>query len=277
MNPLDNLTQSLLSILDTHGEWQIFRDDILDLLGLDIRDVYSRIIASKDPMVDFRTSIYSNDNVGALICLLECFGYKEAPQTFWERGLWIPYEIQVELQEILIEEVKAIKSQHQIDYDTFLSIFDSVSGFSRSLDVYLEEFFSLDEVTGRAIRKLLKSHYVKTLNETELLLQKLARELFRRGIIPYRDLFSDIFIKLKGFLISIGRIKSPRKKVSPIDEAQLNARQLFGYSRDQHIHLKELKQRYKNLMKQYHPDVNPRGLELAKDINRAYSILLPEI
>ena len=272
---MDKLIEVILKKLDAQGNWQISRNDILDLLGLEIQDVYKRIVSSTDPMVDFKFSSYSQNDVGSLISLLECFGYNEAPQTFWRAGLWIPYPIQVELQEILIDEIAADRTKHKIDYDAFLSIFDHVSSFPRSIDVYLEEFFSREEISHRAILRLLEIHSVKAVDTTELLLQKLIHELFRREIVPYRTLFSDIFIKLKAFLIYKGRIESPPKQTAPIDKVQINARQLFGFSQNQQILLKELKKRYKNLMKQYHPDVNPQGLELAKDINRAYSVLLP--
>ena len=138
MTPLDNLIESVLNNLDTQGTWQISRDDILDILGLDIRDVYRLIASSTDPLVKFETSLYSQSDAGALISLLECFGYDRASQIFWCAGLWIPYGIQVELQETLIDEIIAERSQHRIEYDIFLSIFDNVSSFPRSLDVYLE-------------------------------------------------------------------------------------------------------------------------------------------
>jgi len=274
MTPLDDLIKYILNNLDTQGSWQISRDDILNLLGLHIQDVYKLMVSSTDPLVKFSISSYSQNDAGALISLLECFGYDQAPQSFWRAGLWIPYRIQVELQESLIDEITSVRSQHKIKYDTFLSIFDNVSSFHRSLDVYLEEFFSRDEITNRTIGKLLKAHSVKMEDPRGLLLQELSYELFRREIVPYRNLFSDIFMKLKAFLISRGRMESPGKQIPLLDETQWNARQLFDYSNDQQILLKELKKRYKKLMKQYHPDVNPQGLEFAKNINRAYSFLL---
>ncbi|TVQ23752.1 MAG: hypothetical protein EA383_13360 [Spirochaetaceae bacterium] len=38
-----------------------------------------------------------------------------------------------------------------------------------------------------------------------------------------------------------------------------------------------IKRAYKGLMLRYHPDVNPRGLDKAKEINRAYSVLLEAV
>lgn len=275
MTALDKLSDSILNELKVRGTWQFSRDDILELLGLEIQDVYVRIISSPDPLVDFKTSTYSQNDAGALISLLECLGFDEAPEHFWQAGLWLPYEVQVELQAQILDEIAIAKAKHKIEYDTYLSIFDSVSNFHRSLEIYLEEYFPIEEISAEAILKLLKSLSVKNKNETEQLLRLMAHELIRREIIPFRNLFSELFLTLKGFLISKGRLESPRREKPKLNEAMMRARRLFGYSETHLIDGKELKQRYKNLMKQYHPDINPGGLEQAKDINRAYSMLLP--
>lgn len=275
MTALEKLSDSILKELKTRGTWQYSRDEILELIGLNIQDVYVQIVSSANPLVDFKTSSFSQNDTGALISLLECLGFKEAPEHFWQAGLWLPYEVQVELQEHLLDEISVVRSQHKIEYETYLSMFDSVSNFHHSLDIYLEEYFSIEEISAKAIEKLLKAYSLKNENEREQLMRRMAHEMFRREIIPFRNLFSELFMTLKGFLISKGRLESPRREKPKLNEAQMSARQLFGYSESQIIERKELKQRYKNLMKKYHPDVNPRGLELAKDINRAYSTLLP--
>ena len=38
-----------------------------------------------------------------------------------------------------------------------------------------------------------------------------------------------------------------------------------------------LKKRYRALMKQYHPDLNPGGLERSKQVNTAYTVLLASL
>jgi len=38
----------------------------------------------------------------------------------------------------------------------------------------------------------------------------------------------------------------------------------------------ELRSRYRQLIMQYHPDVNPAALERCKDITAAYSLLISE-
>jgi curved DNA-binding protein CbpA len=43
---------------------------------------------------------------------------------------------------------------------------------------------------------------------------------------------------------------------------------------DQPLAADALRRRYRELMKRYHPDVNPSGLERCKEINAAYAVLM---
>lgn len=277
MKPLEYLIKALLKRQDTEGCWQISRDEILEILDLDIRDVYVQIIRSENPLVDFGTSEFSEKDSGALISLLECLGYEKAPDIFSKMGLWIPYSIQVDLLAALIDEITSARNSHTIEFENFLSIFDRFGNFQRSLEIYLEEHFSLPDYIGGAVNTVLSLNFREKRDNHRLLLTRLANELVRREIVPYWNLFSPLYEELKAYLIAKGRMDAPGNAKPAIDKAQSEARRLFSYSKDEAIAKKELKDRYKKLMKRYHPDVNPQGLEKSKEINRAYSLLLARI
>ena len=52
-----------------------------------------------------------------------------------------------------------------------------------------------------------------------------------------------------------------------------NALKLYGFSSIANITKEELNKRRIKLVKQYHPDVNPKGEDLIKDVNAAYDLL----
>lgn len=270
---MDRLKQLIELIQETssgRGSWKISRDEVLEALNLDIRDVYSRIVLSQNPLVDYATSEFTERDAGALISLLECLGFEEAPEQFNRSGLWVPYATQVDLLSALIDEVNVVREKHIIDYEGFLSIFDHFRNFHRSLEIYLDENFPTAEIIEKAVDSVRNSN-------NYALLKKLAEELIRREILPYWNLFTPLFEKLKTFLIAKGRLDAPGRKEAPINEAEREARQLFSYSIEENITKKDLKSRYKNLMKRFHPDINPKGLEQSKEINTAYSTLLARI
>lgn len=263
-----------------HGAWEISRDELFILLDIELRDAYRQMASCSDPVVDYHIISYNSENAGALVSLLECLGYSDAPRLFWEAGLWVPYEIQVELQELLVEKIVGARNSHDINFHTFLSMFDSFGNFVRSLDCYLEEFFSREEITDRAVWAVIDTHHEVSAERASILLHGLAREFYRREIVPYRNLFVEIFLKLKIFLMEQGRIESEadNRWQSEAEETagkeDLWARKIFGVGASDPISPGLLKKKYKTLMKIYHPDVNPTGLEQAKEINRAYALLL---
>ena len=285
MNSADKLIREIKSLIDPRGNWKISRDRVLDLLGMKIQDAYPLMAASRDPLVDFSTSEYGRENTGVLISLMECLGFKNAPEDFWRAGLWIPYEVQVELQESLIRKISSAIGTHEIDYDTFLAMFDVFPRFLRAANCYLEEFFSEEALIDEAVKALLNEHPETEFEFAEVSLKLLAAELLRREIISYRVFFTGLFSELKSRLIVEGRIESEyygseydgRGAGAPepgLHKDLREAGRIFGYTSNQAVEKRELRQRYKNLMKRYHPDINPGGLETAKKINRAYGVFL---
>ncbi|MBI9104536.1 MAG: J domain-containing protein [Spirochaetales bacterium] len=290
MKNLDKLTADIVEQLEARGSWSLSRDRILDLLETDIRDVYGLITSSPDPLVSFKTSHFSARDAGELVSLLECLGFSEAPETLWKAGIWIPYEIQIELQELLLHEVVTARKNHSVDYDTFLVIFDHYSKFIRALQVYAAEFFPMEIFMKQGIETLLRNHPETHAATISLLLRKLAGELFRREIIPLWNLLWPIFDQLKDYLIRINRMAEPEPEANDQTgtreegageknhEAALSkARKIFGFGGSEKIKEGQLKKRYKESMKKYHPDVNPEGLEFSKKINIAYALLLSKV
>ena len=77
----------------------------------------------------------------------------------------------------------------------------------------------------------------------------------------------------EGYLKNEGRraAAEPAGQIEPdVVEAARRALGVAGLPLSRRL----LRDRYRALMKRFHPDVNPGGLELAKDINAAYSRLL---
>ncbi len=283
MDSLDDLTASITEKLISQGEWILSRDEVLELVNADICDVYGLIAGSSNPIVSFSTAEYSSQEPGVLVSLLECLGFRDAPLKFWKAGIWIPYEIQIELQEELLKQIVEARDGHKPAFDTFLDIFDHYSQFIRSLQVYTEEFFSRDEYIKTAVTNLLNKHPETNIAVAQLLLNNLAGELLRREIVPLWNLLVPLFTELKEYLIHMHRISEPDEEEhydnwcrgTDENEVKINkARKLFGYGIKDIIDEIDLKKRYKEKMKKYHPDINPKGLELSKEINIAYALLL---
>lgn len=260
---------------------------------MELEDFYTRIEQSRSPLVNFATHEYGHTNIGSLITLLEDIGYDDAPRIFWEAGLFIPYDIQIELQETVIELVSREKSLHSIDFMSFESMFNTFGNFPSALDVYLDEFFPWEHLRDEAAELVIESHPETTGELLRPYMVGLAEQLFRKGYVPYRDLFSDIFLELRQYLIIHGLISDPdfdetrsrggsesgrsRTSEDAFSDRRIEKRRalaLFGLSEVQAANPAQVKRRYKQLMKTYHPDINPMGLEKAKEINTAYLLLI---
>lgn len=233
-------------------------------------------------MVRFSTAEYNDENCGALVSLLEALGFNDAAERMWEAGVFIPVEIQIELQECIIELTQRRIELHNLERESFLAMFDSFPRLSDSLDVYIQEFFSWEDIRDGAVADLI-DHHGETIGEIVTpRLQKLADILRSREILPYRNLFTLIFEELIATLVISGRIsEEPRQsyrrpddnKSSTTSFEQNAALEVLEFPAGSTPNEGQIKQRFKKLMKRYHPDLNPSGLTKAKEINRAYALL----
>jgi DnaJ-class molecular chaperone len=66
-----------------------------------------------------------------------------------------------------------------------------------------------------------------------------------------------------------------KQEKKPEKSKREKAKQIFEIKGD--FNASTLKKRYRELMKKYHPDINPNGLEKSQQINLAYTILLSEV
>jgi hypothetical protein len=217
---------------------------------------------------------FSAKNVGELITILEAFACKEAEYVFKEAGLFLPCEQRLELMELFLIDVNSCLNNHQPHYEDFLAMFHHKKRVVSALELYFEHYFDLDKV----VRELIENYEQNS--ATGFAFKNTSRayfnELFFRHVINKQDLFYSLELNLRTFL----KIEFGYRQTGPDgmkeDEFSVKIREAGKIMRlsSGSFTQKQLRQQYKFLMKQYHPDINPRGLEMSKKINSAYSLLL---
>jgi hypothetical protein len=289
---MENLIRELVRQADAQdGSWTITRDMILDILEIDIREAYSRITKGGNVKLLEERSRFTSAQNGDLVGFLEDLGYSDAGGEFMRAGLWISVELQIEMQRLCIDRISDMRIIHQVQYQTFADMFQEYPRLPVAQQRYLDEFFSIDSILLWAAKEICDAH--SDIDQRAMaLLKDLGQELIRRGIIPYRNLFSPLFDDLQGFLISAGLLpeyRSPQEDRSAsggsdefsshADDPELTRRrawamEVFGIREARAMDRSELRRHYQRLMKRWHPDINPEGLERAKAISRAYAVLL---
>jgi hypothetical protein len=284
--PMEHLIRHIAQRADRGGgTWSVGREQVLELLATDITDAYPRI-ARAGTLAEF--SRFTSLNPGNLVSFLELLGHKDAGERMMRAGLWLPDDLQIELQRVLVERAGDLRLLHNVDYPGFLGIFDDSRSLGEAIARYLEMHFPVPELIAWSAERILENRG-DIHPRSRRLVEELAGELIRRGIVPYLDLFSELLSDLAGFLVTLGKIPDPeaernqsdgRSRRNDGDPASLDrkdrswALKIFSFSPGIDPEPHEIRRRYKQLMKTWHPDINPQGLETAKNINRAYAFLI---
>ncbi len=299
MTAVNKIIEHIARISKKMGYWAITADEVMEITQLEPYK-FKRYLEQARITVNMpkHMNIFSNDNPGDLITLLECiYGKnKDMEKLFSEKGIFINYENMIELNDLLINSANEIMSKHEINENMFQEILNETKSFEEAKDIYLNEEFNIDEIIEKTclsyvslnkfqLDKLAKRNTLKYLNS-----------LFERKILNKNTVLSNVVYKLKQYAIKIHFYQEEsddyssnyyyedKNNVNQGNEGQKHlkkpsrkeiAKSILGIKGEFDINI--LRKKYRNMMKIYHPDINPQGLQKSQEINAAYSVLLEEL
>lgn len=266
-------------------------DELSSLTGIPATDLYSAAYRLGDK-VNFSDAVdgFSNETVGELLTLLEEFHETDIEATFTDYGVFLPHERRLELMANFMAVVQHEARLHEIDQDSFVAMLLHFKSFESSFQTYIEEFFDLEAAIDKTAQfyrrtcKLPQAAFHTARNYLNL--------LFVRKILQIRSLFVSLRNDLAELAWAAGFVGSKRERfytygdtrgeqfgedasrgTAAAEDAVRQALKTMQLRRED-LSPSRLKQQYKRLMKRYHPDVNPEGLEMSKRITSSYSVLL---
>ena len=148
--------------------------------------------------------------------------------------------------------------------------------YERARDVYLEEFFSLDRMRDEAAEQFCTRRVFLSPPLALRGARRLLEMFFSRHVLDAHAVFFRVLEDMRRVGVETGAIGGGRvRRDPPSREEPLvdQARQTLGLDGAQ-LSAAVVKRAYRELMKRFHPDVNPGGLERTQEINGAYAVLL---
>jgi hypothetical protein len=236
--------------------------------------------------------------------------------AFAAAGLFFPHELQAELLATYLQEGQRHAASHEIDREAFIRMLEQRRSYERARDLYLWHAVDLSRVREAAIAHFMEQHDFGFPEVARRTAERLVAFLFRRHVLESATILADISMRLHDIAVELGYAFRPGAGQEGSSEegdeeaaaggapgGQYNGRDAGEGSRSRrrrgragtrrgedrrswalrvmNLSGKEtdpvsLKRQYKQLMKRYHPDVNPRGLAQCQAITQAYSILIRE-
>ena len=266
--------------------WELAPGDLQRLLDLTPEQYYREIYAARmacRPLVslDLATERLSQDSILPLVSLLEHLCGADSGSPCWNgpassspttsrrrlrgRSFWAP------------PPGRSARMKFQSDdFAAMLRTFGSI--VSRARQTYLAHYFDLEDLRRRAARRYCAG---REFTIPELALRNadgVLRFLFAKHILRAESIFGSLHDAFVAAAVRAGYADEPPRRErratrDTVPAAADQARRAMGLGAEP-LTLERLKSRYKQLMKRFHPDVNPSGLRRCQEINVAYSTLV---
>ncbi|HKJ84908.1 MAG TPA: DnaJ domain-containing protein [Spirochaetia bacterium] len=284
MTATETLIQNLQESAVEHGTWSVHSDDLSD--RYDSVDYYRAVYETAQVSVDS----YGPDNVGELLVLIERLTGRDYRPQFREAGLFLSHDDRIELTDRFIRIVQHAVVVHVPEPETFRAMLREFKRYDRAEFVYLDHFFGIDALVSRCADAYLELREAPALRST---VESYLRLLVQRHIVDLHDLAAGLLEILRtvarheGFLRGSWREDESAGQDDASTGHQTNERRSRAGQiattedalrvleiRTSRPTAHEIRESYRRLMRRYHPDINPAGLERAKIINNAYGLLI---
>lgn len=274
MTTTENLIDELQRRVEADGTWDVTADELAD--RYDTVDYYRAVYEAAQVSVD----AYEPDNVGDLLVLLDHLTGRDYREEFHDAGLFLTHEDRIDLTERFTRTVRHAIVLHTPEPETFRAMLREFRRYDRAEFVYLRTFFDTDELVRRCTREYLDSRSAPTLEAT---VEAYLRLLLQRHIVDLHTLAPALMEILRTVARHEGTLPGADREEEEADARSAGgagtdderswALRVLGLSSSEPSR-EEIREQYRRLMRRYHPDINPDGLEAAKEINNAYGVLI---
>ena len=264
--------------------WHLTADELVSLLGIEPAELYRRVYAAslkERPLLELgaATGSFGPESSGELVALLELFYGVEAERRLDEAGVHLSHERRVELQETFLSVGARVFGSHHLDAETFSSMLRAFGGYERARDAYLAEVAGEESLIQEAAELFCARRRFASPELARSTAAWTLRLFFRRKVLSLEEAASPLIHKLRAQAAREGYVReqgpgTARPDAVPDDTAAARERALGVMElAGRRLTPELLRVQYRKLMKRFHPDLNPDGLERSKEINSAYALL----
>jgi hypothetical protein len=263
---LDDLLDLMEIQLTETGTWEIGVQQLCSLADIPFVDGYRNLYQSRRLVSGYIPDTFEFENVADMMSFLSGFSDINVWRKFTNAGAHVDHDDTSELSALYYDEVLRILGAHTLDVETFAQMVARFKTTHRAFLVYKEYFFDLDSVAEHTIERFQTAKKYGRPKLGEYSVRRCLDRLFERKILDNDRLFEPLLARL----IGSEDHSTAGPTTDPAVEGALND---LGLNRLPDS-MKELRDHYKSLMKTYHPDINPSGLDMSKRINAAYAELV---
>lgn len=274
MNYLENKYEILEDIISEiqsrsiEGHWFISFDELITTIDLK-KEIFYKTLYS------IRKLQYSNvpikgfsEKEGAHLCLLldRLLNTNSTSEFFLKSGVFFSESSLEILKDILIKNITEFLENHRLDAELLELLISSTLTFDDAFDSYFDNKINMELLIAKSINTFYKKLNIQAKYDVEILLEKYLQKLLNHNKIPIYKI--TLKYRSRYYYRMYGK-ESTNYRSKNSEFYQL----LDFFNLNINSSKQELKKKFAQLMKKYHPDVNKEGLEDTKTIIENYNKL----
>lgn len=239
--------------------------------------------------------VFGPESAGELVSLMERAGHENAEKTFRESGVFLSHEDRMDLTELFVRRLRQAAVLHLPDPEIFRSMLSQFRRYDLAESAYCENFLPVAPVVRDCASEFSSHPRFAVAATAQLTTAWYLQTLVDRQIVVLSDLAPALFELLRavgrqeGALPPLGQGGESRRGAGRSGDGRAGSGADDSAASNQRLIAEALKTlelpravptkaqvqaNYRRLIRRYHPDVNPRGLEMAKRVNAAYALLV---
>jgi hypothetical protein len=256
--------------------WTISMERLAELMQLGKEDFYRKIYNFKTSKPDRETRLGFTEIDGDYFCefLQYCLNISGIQDRFATAGIYFDERVLYEIRENFKHIIQESLARHDLDKDTLLLLATASQDYDDAVDAYISEKFEIDFFLDRCIFEFMSFRRIHPETGADVFLRDYLKALIPTKILNIKDITKEFrdrsYYELFG---EFRKDKSKKQRRKPHYSRELF--ELITYFNLEDGFTKEdLKKKFKELLKKYHPDINKRGLEKTKEIIENYNKLI---
>ncbi|GBF51142.1 DnaJ domain protein [Leptospira ryugenii] len=256
--------------------WFLSYDRLAELLEIRKEECLRKIYQFKStkPQMSLNGGFNDVDGDDLIDFLSYALDLDDVSSYFLRSGIFFGERPLYELRESYKSLVQRTVENHKLDKELLLLLATATIDFDDAVDSYLMDKFEISFFVDRAIRNFLNSRDIQSEFGAEEFLRDYLMALLPTKILNFRDITKEF--RDRTYYEIFGRVRAEKKKKKKLKtKTNLELEELLTFFDLSHDAKEiDVKKRFKELLKKYHPDINKKGEEMTKKIIIKYNRLI---
>ncbi|WP_246051893.1 molecular chaperone DnaJ [Leptospira idonii] len=265
--------------LQNHSEslhWFLSYDRLSELMEMRKEDCLRRIyqFRSTKPQMSLSGGFNEIDGEYLIDFLAAELELEDVSSAFLKGGIFFGERPLYELRESYKSLIQKTVENHRLDKELLLLLATATVDYDDAVDSYLMDKFEIDFFVQRTINIFLDTRKIRPEFGAEEFLKEYLNALIPTKILNFRDITKEF--RDRTYYELFGRIRKEKPKKRKI-KVKLNVEieeLLAFFDLEADAKVPDVKKKFKELLKKYHPDINKKGEEMTKKIILKYNRLI---